>query len=266
MRQVSDMTVSVETVSSTLYSCGTVFPTNWPNCRDASAGLRAVCGEMEVLSPTLSQPRGGSRKQAGSPPAATKRSPRVWLNDGRRYPEIPTYCSGLDGSGDGGGAGAGPPHYRTLGVGLRQHDESQQTRRDGDMGASLIDTPPQPESSEEQQAAPDSAPSLSSPRWNWLRQDSHRTQGDQRSSIHSPELDQTHKRRCVLKSRETPATIPNTRNASIPPWLWKGVVQTTVDATPAIPTYCSAVRKEVISATSSHSRSGTDDQNKERHP
>ena len=26
---------------------------------------------------------------------------------------------GLDGSGDGGGAGAGPPHYRTLGVGLR---------------------------------------------------------------------------------------------------------------------------------------------------
>ena len=27
--------------------------------------------------------------------------------------------SGLDGSGDGGGVGAGPPHYRTLGVGLR---------------------------------------------------------------------------------------------------------------------------------------------------
>ena len=27
--------------------------------------------------------------------------------------------SGLVGSGDGGGAGAGPPHYRTLGVGLR---------------------------------------------------------------------------------------------------------------------------------------------------
>ena len=27
---------------------------------------------------------------------------------------------GLDGSGDGGGAGAGPPHYRTLGVGLRR--------------------------------------------------------------------------------------------------------------------------------------------------
>ena len=31
----------------------------------------------------------------------------------------PAAGSGLDGSGDGGGVGAGPPHYRTLGVGLR---------------------------------------------------------------------------------------------------------------------------------------------------
>ena len=32
----------------------------------------------------------------------------------------PAAGPGLDGSGDGGGAGAGPPHYRTLGVGLRR--------------------------------------------------------------------------------------------------------------------------------------------------
>ena len=32
----------------------------------------------------------------------------------------PAVGPGLDGSGDGGCAGAGPPHYRTLGVGLRR--------------------------------------------------------------------------------------------------------------------------------------------------
>ena len=120
MRQVSDMTVSVETLSSTLYSCGTVFPTNWPNCRDARAGLRAVRGEMEVLSPKSSQPRGGSLKQAGGPPAATKRSPRLWFNDGRRYPEIPTYCTAarrLPSNPTGRGQG-GKPDRRSPAAGI----------------------------------------------------------------------------------------------------------------------------------------------------
>ena len=41
----------------------------------------------------------------------------------------PAAGPGLDGSGDGGGAGAGPPHYRTLGVGLRRSGIFEQMTR-----------------------------------------------------------------------------------------------------------------------------------------
>ena len=46
-----------------------------------------------------------------------------WLTDTPGAGKVvrhPAAGPGLDGSGDGGGAGAGPPHYRTLGVGLRR--------------------------------------------------------------------------------------------------------------------------------------------------